>query len=298
MWRLSSHTKRSLGVTVSFNPHKEWHHEIQELALKVRSSSHVRIKGSGTTFVVKPDTDVKEQVVVAPSGILSYAPEELVIVAMAGTSMTELGEVLFRNRQRLKTPYVGSLGGAVATRRNGPFAIDNSALPNTVLALGVIAGDGTLFRTGGPTVKNVSGFDLTKIMVGSWGLLGVVAQVTLRTEPIPRATLWLVGPGEHDTNSHGTENLFRPALVCRKDEKTIVLLEGHPDDIASEASKLKGFRECDALSAEELVAISLPPHLQANVNPFVNEVVLRLRQEFDPAQCLNRTLAQEWNLTT
>ena len=295
---------------MGFNPHKDWHSDIHDLSTNVRDASHVRISGTSSTLVVEPDIDSSEHEVSVPSGILSYEPEELVLVAMAGTLMSEISNVLSERGQRLRIPTAGSIGGAVATRRNGPFPIDNSALPNTVLALGVVACDGTLFRTGGPTVKNVSGFDLTKVLVGSWGLLGVIAQVTLRTEPIPRSSLWLEGPATNSTgntdNTVNTENtvntavksLFRPALVCEQMERTVVLLEGHPSDVAEEAAKLTGFHECEGLSGKDLVALSRPVALQAHVNPFVNEVVLRLRKEFDPANRLNRSLAREWNLTT
>lgn len=264
----------------------------------VRDSQNVRIQGTSSTLVVEPDTGAVEISVTAPSGILSYEPDELVLVALAGTPMSEIETLLTQNGQRLKTPYVGSLGGAIATRRNGAFSIDNSALPNTVLSLGVVASDGTLFRTGGPTVKNVSGFDLTKVMVGSWGLLGVIAQATLRTEPIPRASAWLIGPSEGEIDTDQTSLLYRPALVCRRDNHTVVLLEGHPEDIKSEAQKLNGFQPFDGLTAGEIVEIARPLFLREHANLFVNDVLIRLRKEFDPANRLNRSLATAWKLTT
>ena len=283
---------------MSFDPHRNWHDAIIALSQVVRDSENIRIQGMSSTFVVEPDTAGGETALTAPSGILSYEPDELVLVAMGGTPMSDIEALLLEKGQRLKIPYVGSLGGAVATRRNGAFAIDNSTLPNTVLALGVVASDGTLFRTGGPTVKNVSGFDVTKVMVGSWGLLGIIAQATLRTEPIPRASAWLIGPSDSDTDTDQVATLYRPALVCRARNRTVVLLEGHSQDITAESKKLVGFEVFEGLTASEIVEINRPAGLHEHTNKFINDVIIRMREEFDPGNRLNRSLATAWELTT
>ncbi|MFM7093053.1 MAG: FAD-binding protein, partial [Actinomycetota bacterium] len=137
------------------------------------------------------------------SGVIRFEPDELVVEAHAGTTMRELADILSEKGQRLRIPAVGTVGGAVAERRNGPYPSDNNALPNIVLRIRAVDGAGRAFTAGGGTVKNVSGFDLVKVLVGSRGTLATITEVTLRTEPIPRASRWFEGTGPVDA-------LYRP----------------------------------------------------------------------------------------
>ena len=86
-------------------------------------------------------------------------------------------------------------------------------------------------KGGGPTVKNVTGYDLPRLFVGSLGTLGVIVQVTLRSQPRPRAPA-----GARATAAAATlrAQLFRPACLAWDGRRTPVLLEGHPDDVAAE----------------------------------------------------------------
>jgi glycolate oxidase FAD binding subunit len=100
-----------------------------------------------------------------------------------------------------------------------------------VLEVRFVTGDGNIVRGGGPTVKNVTGYDLPRLLVGSLGTLGVIVQVTLRTLPRPESSSWSVSDA---TPAELRARLFRPACVAWDGTRTFVLLEGHPDDIASE----------------------------------------------------------------
>lgn len=221
------------------------------------------------------------------SGVIRFEPEELVVEVHAGTSMRELVVTLAAEGQRLRIPAVGTVGGAVAERRNGPFPADNNALPNIVLRLRAVDGTGRAFTAGGGTVKNVSGFDLVKILVGSRGTLATITEVTLRTEPIPRASRWFEGTGLVDA-------LYRPALVALHRGRTIVNLEGHPDDVMEQALLLHGFEEVQTPTPEEVFGfdpIEGTPRATTAMDPAF-AVCRRLKAEFDP----NNVLASERSL--
>jgi glycolate oxidase FAD binding subunit len=98
-------------------------------------------------------------------------------------------------------------------------------------------------------VKNVSGFDLCRLLVGSLGTLGLIAEVVLRTRPLPAAERWLAGPTDPFALVH---TLFRPASILWDGTVTWVLLDGHPDDVAAQA-------EASGLAAAPGPP-DLPPH--------------------------------------
>ncbi len=107
-------------------------------------------------------------------------------------------------------------------------------LRDRVLEVRFLTGDGRLVRGGGPTVKNVTGYDLPRLLVGSLGTLGVIIQVTMRTLPRPLASTWAVSDGTPDELR---ALLFRPTCLAWNGRRTHVLLEGHPDDIAMEQAQ-------------------------------------------------------------
>lgn len=211
------------------------------------------------------------------AGVTGFEPDELVVHVLAGTPMRDLADVLASKGQRLRIPALGTVGGAVAARRNGPYPSDNAALPNIVLRIRAVDGTGRAFTAGGGTVKNVSGFDLVKVLVGSHGTLATIHEVTLRTEPIPRASRWFTGEGSVDA-------LFRPSLVAKHDGRLIVNLEGHPDDVIEQASLLHGFAETHPPTAEQICEFApLAAPNSANVDPTATLAVCRrLKASFDP----------------
>ena len=224
-----------------------------------------------------------------PSGIMMYEPEELVLRAGAGTSLVEIREELGRKGQRLRVPMLGSLGGSVATRRNGIHPSDNAAYPNIVLMCVARDGRGNAFTAGGPTVKNVSGFDLVKVLVGSWGTLATIEDVTLRTEPIPQCSRWFKGTGP-------TGHIFRPSVVWRQGEATLINIEGHPEDVSAQAKTLDGFVEIDAPTPEEeLLMAPVRAHNAAPSGPLL-DICRRLKESFDPDNILSPDISVAWGI--
>lgn len=117
-------------------------------------------------------------------GVVAYTPGDLTITARAGTRLGDLADVLAENDQWLgmdpEQGAQGSIGATVATGSYGPAAALFGTPRDQVLGMTVVTGTGAIIHVGGRVVKNVAGFDLTRLMVGAWGTLGVITEVTLR----------------------------------------------------------------------------------------------------------------------
>jgi glycolate oxidase FAD binding subunit len=129
-------------------------------------------------------------------GIVSYDPTELVVTARAGTPVAELNAALDASGQMLpfEPPTFGdaaTVGGMVAAGLSGPRRPWVGAVRDFVLGCRVISGEGTLLRFGGEVMKNVAGYDVSRLLAGGHGCLGVLAEVSLKVLPKPRATAYL-----------------------------------------------------------------------------------------------------------
>jgi glycolate oxidase FAD binding subunit len=123
------------------------------------------------------------------SGVRAYVPADLTMTVGAGTSLSEIQAATRENNQWLPLdPYGsadGSIGATIATASAGPLA-SNFGLPrDLVLGLEFVNGRGEIVSAGGKVVKNVAGFDLSRLLTGSWGSLGVITEVTLRLYALP-----------------------------------------------------------------------------------------------------------------
>src|SRR5919198_5685090 len=123
------------------------------------------------------------------SGVVEYTPGDLTLTARAGTPLDEIARVTRAEGQWLAlNPFGaerGTLGATVATASSGPLAHAFGTPRDCVLGLETVTGAGAVVRTGGRVVKNVAGFDLTRLFTGSWGTLAVITEVTVRLRAIP-----------------------------------------------------------------------------------------------------------------
>lgn len=132
------------------------------------------------------------------TGIVDYVPGDLTITARAGTSLAEIREATAAHSQWLALDPLGgddgTIGATVATASAGPLSTYFGTPRDLVLGLEFVTGSGTVARGGGRVVKNVAGFDLTRLLTGSWGTVGVITEVTLRLHARPEADATLAVP--------------------------------------------------------------------------------------------------------
>ncbi len=145
------------------------------------------------------------------AGVTLYEPEELVLSAKAGTPMAEIEALVEANHQHLAfepmdfgpllgvAPGSGSIGGVLAGNISGPRRIKSGAARDHFLGVIAVSGRGETFKSGGRVVKNVTGYDLCKLMAGSWGTLAVMTDVTIKTLPRPETEATLAVHGMTDT---------------------------------------------------------------------------------------------------
>ena len=133
-------------------------------------------------------------------GIVSYEPSELVVTARCGTPLAELEAVLDEKGQYLafEPPHFGvgaTVGGMVAAGLSGPARATAGAVRDYVLGARFINGRGEHLTFGGQVMKNVAGYDVSRLMAGSWGTLGLITEVSLKVLPVApaEATLMIAG---------------------------------------------------------------------------------------------------------
>jgi glycolate oxidase FAD binding subunit len=124
-------------------------------------------------------------------GIIDYEPSELVMTARCGTRLSDIETALAQAGQFLafEPPRLGgdpTLGGMIAAGLSGPRRIQVGAVRDFVLGATLLASDGELLRFGGQVMKNVAGFDVSRLLCGSLGILGIITQVSVKVLPRPR----------------------------------------------------------------------------------------------------------------
>ena len=131
-------------------------------------------------------------------GTVSYVPGDLTLTVRAGTSLAEIAKTTSEHGQWLPLdPYgsdEGTIGATIATASAGPLASTFGLPRDLLLGLEFVNGRGEVVRAGGRVVKNVAGFDLSRLLTGSWGTLGVITEVTLRLYARPLADRTFVVP--------------------------------------------------------------------------------------------------------
>jgi glycolate oxidase FAD binding subunit len=136
-------------------------------------------------------------------GVVDYVPSDLTITVRAGTTLAELARFTGEHGQWLPLNPFGSddgtIGATVATASSGPLAQGFGTIRDLVLGVEIVTGDAKIVRGGGRVVKNVAGFDLVRLMTGSWGTLGVITEVSLRLYALPAHRMTMAMDAPTDT---------------------------------------------------------------------------------------------------
>ncbi|HEY2231157.1 MAG TPA: FAD-binding protein [Xanthobacteraceae bacterium] len=178
-------------------------------ALGAGRALEIRGHGSKRAIGRPPQTDLVLDLC-ALSGITLYEPAELVLSAKAGTSLTEIETLVAAKGQRLAFEPMdcgplcggpvgrGTIGGTIAANLCGPRRITAGAARDHLLGFKAVSGRGETFKSGGRVVKNVTGYDFSKLMAGSWGTLAALTEVTLKILPRPETEATVVVSGLDD----------------------------------------------------------------------------------------------------
>ncbi|WP_127562946.1 FAD-binding protein [Nioella ostreopsis] len=220
----------------------------------------LRIVGGGTRPVGRP---VAGEVlsVAGLSGIELYEPGALTIVAKAGTPLAEVEAALAAENQRLPfepmdlrgllgTSGEPTIGGVVAANVSGPRRIQAGACRDSLIGVRFVDGRGTAVKNGGRVMKNVTGYDLVKLMAGSYGTLGVLSEVAFKVLPgvETRACVLLNGLSNADAVAAMSKALGSPFEVSGAAHSpagmdghpvTMLRLEGFADSVTYRAGKLR-----------------------------------------------------------
>jgi glycolate oxidase FAD binding subunit len=159
----------------------------------------------------------------ALNSVASYEPNELIITVQAGAPLADVQSLIDLKNQQfafepvdtavlLGTPQIGTIGGMIGAGLAGPRRVKAGGVRDHLLGAHAVSGFGDSFKTGGRVVKNVTGYDLCKLLAGSWGTLAVMTEVTLKVMPRPESerTLVLRGLGDVTANRAMTAALGSP----------------------------------------------------------------------------------------
>ncbi len=147
------------------------------------------------------------------SGVTLYEPEELVLSAKAGTPIAEIEVLVAASRQELAFEPMdyaillggqtgaGTIGGVIAANLSGPRRIKAGAARDHFLGVNAVSGRGEIFKSGGRVVKNVTGYDLCKLLAGSWGTLAAMTDVTIKTLPRSETEQTVLVLGQNDVTA-------------------------------------------------------------------------------------------------
>lgn len=234
---------------MSYSPTSE-----QDLSDLIQSANGpIRIFGGGTRDIGAPIEGTQVSTT-GLSGVTLYEPGALTLVAQSGTPLDQIDALLAKEGQRLAfeptdlrgllgTKGASTIGGVVATNASGPRRVQVGAARDFCLGVRFVDGAGRVLKNGGRVMKNVTGYDLVKLMAGSWGTLGVMTEISLKVMAIPETEATLMCEGQ--TATQAVESLsaalgspFDVTGAAFDDGKTYVRIEGLEASVSYRAAEL------------------------------------------------------------
>jgi glycolate oxidase FAD binding subunit len=217
------------------------------------------------------------------SGVTLYEPEELVLSAKAGTPLAEIEALLEKNNQQLAFEPLdygpllggqagqGTIGGAIAANLSGPRRIKAGAARDHFLGVTAVSGRAETFKSGGRVVKNVTGYDMCKLLAGSWGTLAAMTDITVKVLPKAETEATVIVEGLDDARACA-------AMAAAMGSSCDVSGAAHlPDHVASYFDGLPTPEAATALRVE-----GFPPSVKHR-----KEALAALMQPFGPVALLD-----------
>lgn len=227
----------------------------QSVRSAVQTQRPIRIQGSGSKSFYGRKIKGELLDVTPYHGIVSYEPTELVLTARAGTTLAEIESALASKRQMLpfEPPHFGTgatLGGCIASGLSGPRRAYAGSARDFVLGVRIMDGNGADLKFGGQVMKNVAGYDVSRLMTGSMGTLGLLLEVSMKVLPIPAEELTL-SFNMNENEALNKMNLWAAqplslSASCYHDGILMVRLSGASAAVQSVRQKLGGEEVQDA----------------------------------------------------
>ncbi|HEX2420272.1 MAG TPA: FAD-binding protein [Acidimicrobiia bacterium] len=213
--------------------------ELAETLARASSDSRkVLVWGGGTHqdygYPVEPDLVVFTDRLAA---VIDWEPDDLTVVVEGGRKVADLETQLATRGQTAvlaEMPGPGTVGGALAAGISGYRRGRFGPTRDRILEVTLVTGDGRVVRAGGRVVKNVTGYDLPRLAVGSFGRLGVIVSACLKLWPLPRASATVTLDGAF------TGEVYRPLAVLQEAEHTTVYLAGTEEEVSAQMGRLEG----------------------------------------------------------
>jgi glycolate dehydrogenase FAD-binding subunit len=218
--------------------------------------------------------------------ILEHEAGDLTCTVEAGIRLSALQAALAEHGQRLSLDPAAdpTVGACLAADLHGPLSHRYGRLRDLLLGVTVVLGDGLVASAGGKVVKNVAGYDLGKLMSGSWGTLGIVVRASLRLHPVPFAAGTHVSEGGVEEKARAIRrSTLAPSALDVTPERIAVLFEGSPNAVATQLETAKALVGGEAVGSEvwDEVRERMRDEQQSRVVA-VTPLLERLRAGLDP----------------
>jgi glycolate oxidase FAD binding subunit len=173
--------------------------------------------------------------------LVTYVPAEMIAVVEAGMRLGELQRILAEGGQEwsVDAPEEATVGGVIASGTSSPRRLRVGHVRDTVLEVQLVTGAGRIVRGGGRTVKNVTGYDLPRLMTGSLGTLGILLQVALKLRPLPAARRTVELEGSLQAAERAISAVPLPAAVLATPDRVEIRLEGWPEAVEEQTARAR-----------------------------------------------------------
>ena len=235
------------------------------IAESERAGEAVAFIGGGTDLEIGSPPDRLDLVIRTEklNRVVEHAPSDQIIAVEAGATLAQVQERVGAHGQRLALdpplPHRATIGGIVAANAFGPLRTRYGSVRDLIIGISIIRSDGVLAHGGGKVVKNVAGFDLPKLMVGSLGTLGMIATATFRLHPLPESSETLL---MKNRNAAGLRSLIQEMRQAQLEVAAVVAIaagsgfdiavrfEGFRAGVVAQRDRLSRLSTCDVLDAD------------------------------------------------